>query len=46
MQASIDEYLKNRTRIVGAVFPDKRKRTKLSDVSDLIISFSNFCSEV
>lgn len=29
--ASIDEYLKNRTRIVGAVFPDKRKRTKLSD---------------
>lgn len=29
--ASIDEYLKNRTRIVGAVFPDQRKRTKLSD---------------
>jgi hypothetical protein len=31
MQASIDEYLQNRPRIVGAVFPDKRKRTKLSD---------------
>ncbi|BAF11003.1 uncharacterized protein [Oryza sativa Japonica Group] len=29
--ASIDEYLQNRPRIVGAVFPDKRKRTKLSD---------------
>uniref|UniRef100_A0A453IVG3 Uncharacterized protein n=1 Tax=Aegilops tauschii subsp. strangulata TaxID=200361 RepID=A0A453IVG3_AEGTS len=33
--ASIDEYLMNRPRIVGAVFPDKRKRTKLNDVSDL-----------
>ncbi|CAM0871466.1 unnamed protein product [Alopecurus aequalis] len=29
--ASIDEYLMNRPRIVGAVFPDKRKRTKLND---------------
>ncbi|XP_006649462.1 uncharacterized protein LOC102722193 [Oryza brachyantha] len=29
--ASIDEYLQNRPRIVGAVFPDKRMRTKLSD---------------
>ncbi|KAL5209504.1 hypothetical protein ABZP36_005127 [Zizania latifolia] len=29
--ASIDEYLQNRPRIVGAVFPDKRKRTKISD---------------
>ncbi|KAG8097005.1 hypothetical protein GUJ93_ZPchr0013g36516 [Zizania palustris] len=29
--ASIDEYLQNMPRIVGAVFPDKRKRTKISD---------------
>ncbi|GJN08968.1 hypothetical protein PR202_ga26930 [Eleusine coracana subsp. coracana] len=29
--ASIDEYLLNRTRIVGAVFPDQRKRRKLND---------------
>ncbi|XP_037419671.1 uncharacterized protein LOC119284628 [Triticum dicoccoides] len=29
--ASIDEYLMNRPRIVGAVFPDERKRTKLND---------------
>lgn len=29
--ASIDDYLNNRPRIVGAVFPDKRKRTKLND---------------
>ncbi|VAI09284.1 unnamed protein product [Triticum turgidum subsp. durum] len=29
--ASIDDYLMNRPRIVGAVFPDKRKRTKLND---------------
>ncbi|KAG8073615.1 hypothetical protein GUJ93_ZPchr0006g42180 [Zizania palustris] len=36
--ASIDEYLQNRPRIVGAVFPDKRKRTKISDVSCLTIS--------
>jgi len=35
--ASIDEYLMNRPRIVGAVFPDKRKRTKLNDVS------ANYC---
>jgi hypothetical protein len=28
----------NRPRIVGAVFPDKRKRTKLNDVSHLTIS--------
>ncbi|TVU48263.1 hypothetical protein EJB05_07893 [Eragrostis curvula] len=31
LQASIDEYLLNRTRIVGAVFPDQRKRRKLND---------------
>jgi len=29
--ASIDEYLQNSPRIVGAVFPDQRKRRKLND---------------
>ncbi|KAL6648738.1 hypothetical protein ACP70R_012962 [Stipagrostis hirtigluma subsp. patula] len=29
--ASIDEYLHNRPRIVGAVFPDQLKRSKLND---------------
>uniref|UniRef100_A0A0D3FEA8 DUF1997 domain-containing protein n=2 Tax=Oryza TaxID=4527 RepID=A0A0D3FEA8_9ORYZ len=53
--ASIDEYLQNRPRIVGAVFPDKRKRTKLSDqqflsgdhgfISARMISFFYFCED-
>ncbi|CAD6209754.1 unnamed protein product [Miscanthus lutarioriparius] len=29
--ASIDEYLQNSPRIVGAVFPDQRKRRKIND---------------
>lgn len=29
--ASIDEYLRNSPRIVGAVFPDQRKRRKIND---------------
>ncbi|KAF8776436.1 hypothetical protein HU200_003138 [Digitaria exilis] len=29
--ASIDDYLQNSPRIVGAVFPDQRKRRKLND---------------
>ncbi|KAM3315591.1 hypothetical protein ACQJBY_033998 [Aegilops geniculata] len=35
--ASIDEYLMNRPRIVGAVFPDKRKRTKLNDTAAPVV---------
>lgn len=38
LQASIDEYLQNSPRIVGAVFPDQRKRRKINDVSCLIVS--------
>ena len=40
LQASIDEYLQNSPRIVGAVFPDQRKRRKLNDVSCFIVSSS------
>jgi hypothetical protein len=46
LQASIDEYLQNSPRIVGAVFPDQRKRRKINDVSCLIVSSPISCLKV